>query len=118
MPRTKGSKKFGAADLEILLKLLKVELPTRSDQWEEVAEQYNALAQAKGFDARDPDRLKRKFKSGYSHKKKTGDPELPDWVRSSKHIRYLIEERLQFEVCNTTCNSVIKRRIHLQIQLL
>ena len=95
MPRTKGAKQFNKQEVDILLKQLKVELSVGSDDWEELTEKYNSIAERKGLPMRDMERLKRKFKSGYSSKKPTGDPTMPDWVRTAKHIHYLIEAKCQ-----------------------
>ena len=63
MPRTKGAKQFNKQEVDILLKQLKVELPVGSDDWEELTEKYNAIAERKGLPMRDMESLKRKFKS-------------------------------------------------------
>ena len=87
MPRKPGSKKFSQPEVDLMLTCIQNELPLGSDAWDEVCSQYNILAARKGFCERDVESIKRKFRSGYTVKKPTGDPSLPAWVQRAKLIQ-------------------------------
>jgi hypothetical protein len=75
-----------------MLDVIESMLPIGSEEWNKVAFEYNRIRK-RGSSERDPDSLKRKFKSLYSIRKPTGDPTIPETVRRAKLIKREIDSR-------------------------
>jgi hypothetical protein len=92
MPRDKGGKNYSIDKQKKMLDVIESMLPIGSEEWNKVAFEYNRIRK-RGSSERDPDSLKRKFKSLYSFRKPTGDPTILETVRRAKLIKREIDSR-------------------------
>ncbi len=79
------------AEINCLLKIIEEILPIGPNDWDRVTERHCSYYPGNG---RTCDTLKRKFSSLYNHKKPTGDPNCPPYVRQAKRIRNLIKAEM------------------------
>ena len=77
MVRKPASKQFSVEEVEELLSIIKKDLPVGTDDWEDVIAKNNVISLRRNWQTRGTESLKSKFRSGYAHKKKTGDPKIP-----------------------------------------
>jgi len=61
-------------EVEELLAIIKENLPVGTE--DEIAKN-NVISLRRNWQTRGTESLKSKFRSGYAHKKKTGDPKIP-----------------------------------------
>jgi hypothetical protein len=86
MSRGRG---FSVAEIDCLLEIIEDVLPIGPDDWDIVTERHVSFYPGLG---RSRDSLRRKFSSLYNHKKPTGDPTCPAYVRNAKRIFERIKE--------------------------
>ena len=98
--RGRGSLNYRDWEVEILLNIVNNVnniLPLGADDWDQVATMFNASALTRSIQLgnnyvpRDPESLKNKFKSLKNHKKPTGDPNCPPFVKKVYFILLLLK---------------------------
>ena len=88
MSRGRG---FTVAEIDCLLEIIDDVLPIGPNDWDRVTERHCTFYPGLG---RTRESLRRKFASLYNHKKPTGDPSCPVYVRNAKHIFERIKEAM------------------------
>jgi len=88
MSRGRG---FTVAEIDSLLEIIDDVLPIGPNDWDRVTERHCTFYPGLG---RTRESLQRKFASLYNHKKPTGDPSCPVYVRNAKHIFKRIKEAM------------------------
>jgi hypothetical protein len=80
-----------------LLTLIEGDLPRGRNEWESLADKFNAGQNRDSL--RDWDGLKRKFTKLKNSAKPTGDPDCPEPVRRAKIVQHAIESKSGVESC-------------------
>ena len=88
MSRGRG---FTVAEIDCLLEIINDVLPIGPNDWDRVTERHCTFYPGLG---RTRESLRRKFASLYNHKKPTGDPSCPVYVRNAKRIFERIKEAM------------------------
>jgi hypothetical protein len=82
---------FTIAEIDCLLEIIDEVLPIGPNDWDRVTKRhvsfYPGLGQTR-------ESLRRKFSSLYNHKKPTGDPTCPAYIRNAKRIWECIKEEM------------------------
>ena len=94
--RGTGSQNYRDWEVEILLNIMEIKQPLGADHWDQVATMFNASALTRSIQLscnyvpRDLESLKNKFKSLKNHRKPTGDPDCPPFVKKVYYILLLL----------------------------
>ncbi len=94
VPKMSRGRGFTIAEIDSLLEIIEEVLPIGPNDWDRVTERHITFYPGLG---RTRESLRRKFASLYNHKKPTGDPTCPVYVRNAKHIFEQIKEAMLME---------------------
>jgi hypothetical protein len=91
VPKMSRGRGFTIAEIDSLLEIIEEVLPIGPNDWDRVTERHITFYPGLG---RTRESLRRKFASLYNHKKPTGDPTCPVYVRNAKRIFERIKEAM------------------------
>ncbi|ETI48940.1 hypothetical protein F443_07090 [Phytophthora nicotianae P1569] len=92
MVKATGSSNYMVAEIDRLLSLVEEFLPLGQDEWERLAGFYN-VTRVRGWQEREYESLRRKFKVLYSTRKPTGIAEMPPHIKRAKALKDAIDEK-------------------------
>ncbi|EGZ22639.1 hypothetical protein PHYSODRAFT_495476, partial [Phytophthora sojae] len=92
MAKLSGSTNYKLSEVRRLLALVEHYLPLDKDEWERLANSYNAN-RGRGVAERDHESLRRKFKVLYSARKPTDVADMPPNVQLAKQLKQAIDDK-------------------------
>ncbi|EGZ14098.1 hypothetical protein PHYSODRAFT_513325, partial [Phytophthora sojae] len=92
MAKLSGSTNYKLSEVRRLLTLVEHYLPLGKDEWERLANSYNAN-RGGGVAEHDHESLRRKFKVLYNARKPTGVANIPSHVQLAKQFKQAIDDK-------------------------
>jgi hypothetical protein len=97
----KGLQGYSIPDSLAIVEAVQAFLPLRAQEWEHPQQRYNSqYAKVEGWDIRELNSLKTKFRALVTHPKNTGDPNCPKHVCDTKSTQNAMDSRAHVIACN------------------
>jgi hypothetical protein len=86
MGKKPGTKNFTRAQIMAILDLVEKHQPVGQDQWDTVSFKYGKICEKEGWEEKDGESLKAKFRGLVTTKKPTGEASIPTPIKRAKAI--------------------------------